>query len=586
MDKIIKINSVQGFAANWFNVLPTTLDLCDFTIPRGLTVDLSRSYIAFNVEISSNQNTVHNTDLFIDVFDDQPFNMPSSTLIRNANISCDRGQIESIRRHDSLACALFSVSQDAETQKGDLNLLGSFVDERGLGNQTSYMLDAVVDNTNPDGTNDGRVSRQIARDIKIPIKDVFGIGQAEDWSTDVFGETRIHLETNFRKLQTRKLGGNEDTSLSFDGTTFWGACEALANETAGSAITELTLSVDYINLDENLTCPFFVGETVTLGGGHAASGAGGAGSNIGVGNVKTSTLLSGGTGNTVGDTGALTGGTGTGATYIVTTVTTGAVTAYTIDAQGLGYVDGDVLTMSQGGADATITVNTVSTESFATITQIERVIGTREDLKLTFGTAIYTVGAVNEDLSSLTIKAQQSENNTIVVNRAELVLYTVDEPNPSNSFRYMTYLTEEDNGNGLDHLHRQYIVEPDCQNLIVASIENGKLLPQNPFTSYRISIDNEDQTGNRSVVWGSPLQQERLNRCLNENSNIDFKNAQMAYYSSSGTQAAAYGQNIMIIAETMPLTNGNKKVGLEIDSTGLAAKNQQMILYKQVQRTI
>ena len=585
-DKIIRINSVQGFAATWQATRPTTLDLLDFTIPRGMTVDLSKSYIAVNCEIIHNQgDNVMNQRFYVDVEDNFQFNVPSSTLIRNASITCDRGQIENIRRNDSLACALWAMSNDAETCKGDLNMLGTFEDERGINNHTSYLLDCVVNNTNPDGTSDGRRSRQIARDIKIPIKDIFGIGQAEDWSTDIFGETRIHLETNIgKKLSPAKVGGDEDTSLSFDGSTFWGACNAISAAPAGTAVSELTLTVNYIDLDENLTCPFYVGEPVVLGGGHAPDG-GGAGSEIGAGNIKTSTILAGGTGNTVGDTGALTGGTGTGATYTVTTVTTGAVTAYTVDVQGLGYVIGDVLTMSQGGADATITVNTVSTESFGVITQIEKVIGTEKNLKLTFAAPIYTVGAgAAEDLSSLTIKAQNSQVQTVVVNRAELVLYTVDEPNPSESFRYMTYLTEQDNGNARPELHRQYIVEPECQNLLVASIENNVILPSHPYTSYRMSIDNEDITGNRSVAVDTPLQYDRLNRCLNENSNIDWKNAQMKYYNSDGTQTAAMNSPITMICETMPLTNENKKVGIEIDATG--ATVEQLILYKQIQKTI
>ena len=238
-DKIIKINSVQGFAESWGpNASPTTLDLVDFVIPRGLTVDLSKSYVAFNVETFQNQANVCNVDLFVDVEQDESYNTPSAALFRNASIACDKGQIENIRRLDTLSCGLWAMSNDAETQKGDLNMFGAFTDERGEGNKTSMLLDCVVDNTNPDGTSDGRVSRQISRDIKVPIKDMFGIGMAEDWSTDIFGETRIHCETNFKKLQTRKLGGNEDTLNSFDGTTPWGACEALANQPAA---TELLL---------------------------------------------------------------------------------------------------------------------------------------------------------------------------------------------------------------------------------------------------------------------------------------------------------------------------------------------------------
>lgn len=584
-DKVIRISSVQGFAESWGpNASPTTLDLVDFVIPRGLTVDLSKSYVSFNVETFQNQANVCNVDLFVDVEQDESYNTPSVALLRNVSIACDKGQIENIRRVDTLACGLWAMSNDAETQKGDLNMFGAFTDERGEGNKTSMLLDCVVDNTNPDGTSDGRVSKQIARDIKIPIKDMFnGIGNAEDWSTDIFGDTRIHCETNFRKLQTRKLGGNEDTINAFDGATPWGACEALAAQPAGTALSQLTLSVDYINLDHNLTCPFFCGQALALTAVSADTAAGIPGA------IRTSTLAGGGTaGYTTGQTGAFTGGTGTGATFEVTTAAAGVITAYTVVDAGQDYTAADTLTFAGGDGTATATVNTVAINVDVTgnaiIEQIERVAGAIEFLKLTFATPIHTTAASEQWLSSILLKAQNTQLDSIAVNRAELVLFTVDEPNPSESYKYSTYLTEQDNGNGLANLHRQYIVEPDCSNLLIAQCLNNLILPAQPFVSYRMAIDNEDITGNRSVEVGSPLQFDRLNRCLNGNSNIEWRNAQMKFYSSHGTQLQSYAKNISMICETMPLTDGNKKVGLEIDATGNTV--QQIILYKQVERSI
>tara|TARA_R110000868_G_scaffold404146_2_gene682033 strand:+ start:202 stop:1932 length:1731 start_codon:yes stop_codon:yes gene_type:complete len=574
-EKIIKINSVQGFAASWDATPPTTLDLVDFTIPRGLTVDLSKSYIAFNCQTIHDQgDVVANVGLYVDVLDDIKYNVPSSSLIRNASITCDRGQIENIRRHDSLACALWGISNDAETQKGDLNMMGKFQDERGTNNTTSFLLDTVVNNTNPDGTPDGRKSRQIARDIKIPIKDIFGIGMAQDWSTNVFGETRIHLETNIgKRLKSVKLGGNENTSTAFDGTTPWGGCENV-NLAAGATLSELTLAFPYTNLNVDLVCPFFVGESVDL---DADDG------------IISDATGGGGTGYAATEVGNFTGGTGTGATYQVTAIgANGIITTFAIVSGGDGYTVGDTLTFDSGGGNATATVTTLipPVTGNAIISQIEKVntAGVKK-VKITFATEIYTAGASAENLTGLTIVASNSQTDTIVVNRAELVLYTVQDDNPSESFNYMTYLTEQDNGNSRTELHRQYIVEPDCQNLLVANINDDKILPSNQYVSYRMSVDNEDVTGNRSVSVDTPLQYDRLNRCLNENSNIEWKNAQLKYYNSGATnQSLVYTSPISLICETMPLTPENKKVSLEIDATGHQV--EQLILYKQVMRTI
>jgi hypothetical protein len=78
-----------------------------------------------------------------------------------------------------------------------------------------------------------------------------------------------------------------------------------------------------------------------------------------------------------------------------------------------------------------------------------------------------------------------------------------------------------------------------------------------------------------------------FNRCLVENADIPWNNAQMKFYNNSATQATAMTSPISIIAETMPITPGFKKVSLELN--GIAAGNQgieQLILYKQITKTI
>ena len=508
--QVIRINSVQGYADQWTPGIggapPSTLDLLDFVIPRGMTADLSKSYISINVETSQNQGGVFNNGLFLDVYSAEPINAPTSALVRNCSIQCDRGMIESIRRQDTLACALHAMTNDAEDSKGDMNIIGTFTDQRGVGNKTSYMLDCVVDNTLADGSGvDGRTSKQISRDLKIPIQDIFrGIGSAEDYSTNVFGETRIHCEMNTSKLYTQKLGGAEDVDLFFGeaagGITFGDLEDKTL--TASQEVTVLDLDADYTGLDVNLTCPFFVGQSVFLNG-----------------------------------------------------------------------------SVSIGGAAAA-----PFAEKSGIIQQIKTKIVTGEvAIEITFENAIYTAAAgAGEDLTLLKIKADTTQINTLTVNNAELVLFTKEENDPSQTFDYMTFTSELDNGNSLTDFHRQYMIEPNCKNLFVAHCLDGRILPNKDITDYRISIDNEDQTGNRSVVTGQPLQYDRLERCLNSNSEFEWKNAQMKFYKNDNTQALAYASPVSIICETMPTTPTNKKVGLEIASSGV----QTLILYKQLPKTI
>ena len=59
---------------------------------------------------------------------------------------------------------------------------------------------------------------------------------------------------------------------------------------------------------------------------------------------------------------------GTGATFSVTTVSSGAITAISVTAAGSGYNVGDILTLSGGTTAATVTVATLSGTGIATVT--------------------------------------------------------------------------------------------------------------------------------------------------------------------------------------------------------------------------
>ena len=528
-DKVIRINSVQGFADQFTNAAPSTiLNLCDFVVPKGLTVSWDKSYVAFNTQINSGEVNVpsgvgaYNNNLLLNVDAGEKFNVPNSGLIRTARMVCDRGQVESIRRLDTLSTALWGVSGDAEDKKSDMNVFGDFENGRGKNNKTSYFLDTVVNNSSPDGSLIADLkSKQAARDIKIPIKDIFnGVGDADDWSTDVFGETRIHLETNWNKVQSYALGGEEGTSQSFDGTANWGSMEdinALANT---ATITSVDTVVEYTAVplkggQFEYTLPFHVGEKVAISG---------------------------------------------------------------------------TTTPSAGGAATPMVPGTSTNNLQQVIKQIQFLEGAGNGkCRITFEGAIWQQQqAANQDVSAIKLDAVVDQVNTIVVNSAQLVLYTVDAEEPSENYTYKTWTTEEDNGNGLQNFNRQYMVEPECCNLIVAHANNGQILPNRAYVDYRIAIDNVDQTGNRSVAPDSPLQYDRLQRCLVENADIQWNNAQMKFFKNSETQADALQSPISIIAETMPITPAFKKIGLEMNAAAGGGANgiQQLVLYKQITKTI
>jgi uncharacterized protein YukE len=147
----------------------------------------------------------------------------------------------------------------------------------------------------------------------------------------------------------------------------------------------------------------------------------------------------------------------------------------------------------------------------------------------------------------------------------------------------MTYTSEQDNGNSLTDFNRGYMVEGDAENIMVACLNNGAILPNRTIDSYRYAIDNNEQTGNRDIVSGSPLQFDRLQRCLEGSAQIPFKNAQLKFYRQTNTQANVYSSPISMICETLETSAEHKMFNLSIKCSG---QLQQIILYKQIPRQL
>jgi hypothetical protein len=196
-------------------------------------------------------------------------------------------------------------------------------------------------------------------------------------------------------------------------------------------------------------------------------------------------------------------------------------------------------------------------------------------------------------ITDVLIKAQQlnaaAELQT-TVNRAELVLYTRNDGAPTgDNYDYITYTSEQDNGNSLKNFNRGYLVEAEAENLIVASCNNGSILPNRKWVSYRYAQDNEEQTGNRDVGIGSSLRYDRIQRCLDRNADLPFRNAQLSFYKNGQAQDASQpSDNISLICETLEVRQQPKMINLEINSAAGGGVNglQDILLYKMMNRTI
>ena len=164
------------------------------------------------------------------------------------------------------------------------------------------------------------------------------------------------------------------------------------------------------------------------------------------------------------------------------------------------------------------------------------------------------------------------------MNRAEIVLTEVSEPGPS-SIDYTTYSTEEVQGNGLTNFNRQYTIEPNAQNMILATCNAGAQIANRSWESYQIAINNVDQTGNRPINWGQNTHQDRMMRFFN-NRGQDVHSLRLEQYDINDEQKVT---EVYPILETLPLTRENKIVNIELNS---AAGSQDLLLYKELIKTI
>ena len=520
-DKVIRITSQQGFSEQWTNAAPpTSLNLCDFTIPRGLNVDLSKSYIAFNAEIVHDDTQPMNATMWLDVVGGNPFNVPVSAVIKNASIANNRGSVESIRRVDTLNCAMFGLLDDMESRQNNLNTFAQYEGGRGVNNQTSYFLDAVTDNTDPAGTiaNAQHTSRQVARDLKVPLAELFGVANSTAYSTDMFGETRIHLETNFNKVKARPLGGLEDTSNGFDGATPYGSMVPFNGMTdtqvIGNIVNPIETSLSYG--DWQYVMPFFVGQKVVA---NAAVNAG---------------------------------------------------TAFGTDVEC-------IITGIQYQKDNTTTPpSAVDSKVYMTLTRAD-------------GTPFYTCDSAGANLTGILLKAKIDQTLSPTINRAELVLQ-ISEEAPEQQITYDTWTTEEDVGNGNANFNKAYSLEAETTLWMACFCAASQILPDTAINSYRFAINNEEETGNRSIVManaagteGSSLQYDRLIRALDNQGGLGFRNAQLMFYQANTDQPAAFSTPVSVIAETAPATPMNKVLNLNVENNGALA---DIKIYKSVQRTI
>lgn len=528
MESIIKLQSQQGFTETAKPGAFKNSKLVDFVIPSNGTYDLGKSYINVNMEVLPHNATeivgevtsptiaagetvepFYQNDIQIETDTTNTLSQLAdcATLVRNASMfSQNKGMVESIRRVNVLRSILWNIENNKGNQHDGLQKFGSFQGRRGIGNETSSLLQVIGINTAPDGTADASKKAQLlSRDFRIPLSDLFGVGSAV-WDGENYGDTRIHLELEPNRLKIQQCGGAESTSTLTlpTGAVAYGAMDAVDGSAdipllpaTKSLGTDQPLRTTIPYVDPELQCPFYVGAAIKV--------------------VFTK---------------AITGG-----------ATTTGNTKYGVIAS-IKYNSGDSST------------NPPTTPN--------------QKIEITTTAPLHTAGAATEAITAILVDklVSKADDDQIRINKAELVLSEMPGVKGPSSIDYRTYSTEEtQNGAGVATFNKQVICEPNAQNLIIANVPSGEVASSRAWSNYRLAINNRDVAGNRDIGWNSPLFKDRALRFL-KNRDQRPENLSFNVIDANALQAGDANQkNFYPILETLPLSTESKIVNLELDGT-------------------
>ena len=225
MDRITKINSLQGgdFSA--------TQSLVDFVIPRGMVVDMSKSHLLINCDIQNDGSTgINNTQLIKTSFGRGESNLlaPSVIMIKNASIEFENtGKCEDIRDVNVLKSNMKQYEQDPieEVCQG-YSGFNSLNDGHNLSG--SAFRDLVKSGS--------VVSTNKSHDIRVDMKDLFGLGQVKQLDTGRYGQGMVHLTLDLEDIDFQTSHGK--TASDAQGGEYWAEIERRSNPAA--ATTELS----------------------------------------------------------------------------------------------------------------------------------------------------------------------------------------------------------------------------------------------------------------------------------------------------------------------------------------------------------
>ncbi len=272
MDRITKINSVQG------GNFDASQNLVDFIIPPSMVINMSKSHLMINCDIQNDGSAgINNTVLLKNDFarDESYGLVPAPIMIKHASLEFENtGKVEDIRDVNVLKCNMDEFLRDPiEKVCQSYNGFNGINDGNVLSG--SPFRDLVKEGD--------VVSINKSHDIRVDMKDLFGLGEVEQLDTGRYGQGMAHFtldldnigfQTSAGKTADDVQGGGYwdqierrsnalDTALSTNGSVGTrGALDSGTIASADIAGAVYPMTRDYDSLEDS---PFYVGQQVEYG---------------------------------------------------------------------------------------------------------------------------------------------------------------------------------------------------------------------------------------------------------------------------------------------------------------------------------
>ena len=234
---------------------------------------------------------------------------------------------------------------------------------------------------------------------------------------------------------------------------------------------------------------------------------------------------------------------------------------------------------------------------YSTISSIELVKGAGEMLdtvEIEFDYLVVSLAAAQTATPTIQAVGESFNGNdnslSLSFDQVELVIHQMLDGTPRNEdVMYLTYDTENSNGNQNTRYQDQFILPPSCVNALICfrSTLGDDVLQSidKDLTDYRARLDNINLT-DRRVEFGKPFYYEQLVKvALNMDS--DLKDLAPSTDASEDDIEEAENDNdrdFKIVPITCPITPSNKILQLSVNAGGAGVKN--INVFKQIQKIL